>query len=227
MMPNVVMRKLDDDLTHAIRFDGRVMISGERGTGKKFAARFIHQRSRRATAAFVIANRRNFGEPPSEPSSDAAHPFKDGLLTTARNGTLLIEGIETLTGPMQLQLLQFLEHGPTNGSPRLMTAAATDVFERVRSDDFRDDLFYRLNVLHLVLPALRGRPEDILFLFHHFLACSAKPDVPVCSPAVLQRLVDYSWPGNVQELKAVAESLAVKDLPRRVESDDLPSHIPG
>jgi two-component system response regulator AtoC len=222
------MRKLESDMACAIQFDATVMISGERGAGKKFVARLIHQRSRRGAAAFVVANFQDVAESlcQFEPGSGSAQAFRHRLLKTVNNGTLLIDEIQQIPSPMQLQLLQFIESETTNDSDlRLMTATSTDVFERVQSNQFRTDLFYRLNVLHLNIPALRDRPEDIPILFHRYLAPSAGADVPRLSAAAVQRLVAYSWPGNVQELKAVAETLAAQDLPRLVEADDLPSHM--
>lgn len=222
------MRKLEHGIACAIQSDARVMISGESGAGKKFVAHLIHQRSRRGPAPFVIANCQDIAEslPQSRPGSESAQPFKHGPLKTADNGTLLIDEIQKIPVPMQLQLLQFIESEMTNGSDlRLMTATSTDVFECVRSNQFRDDLFYRLSVIHLIIPALRDRPEDIPILFHHYLSFYARADVRRLSAAALQRLVAYPWPGNVQELKATAETLAVQDLPRLVEPDDLPSHI--
>ena len=126
---------------------------------------------------------------------------------------------------MQLQLQQFLESGLPSGSPRLMTTTGAHLFESVRSNTLGTDLFYRLNIIRLLIPALRERRDDIPALFTHYLAHYAKGNVPRLSPAALQRLVDYAWPGNVQELKAVAEALAVKGLPRLIEPDDLPSDI--
>ena len=221
------MRKLENDMACAIQFDARVLISGERGAGKKFVARFIHQRSRRGRAPFVIANCRDVVEslPQSRPGPESAQAFKRGLLKSD-NGTLLIDDIQNVPAPVQLQLLQFIESEMTSGSDlRLMTAASTDVFDCVRSDQFRGDLFYRLNVIHLVIPALRERPEDIPILFHHYLSFYASAGVPRLSAAALRQLVAYPWPGNVEELKAAAETVAVQDLPRPVEPDDLPSHI--
>lgn len=225
---SAIMRQLEDEVACAIQFDARVMISGERGTGKKSVAHLIHQRSRRGAAPFVIANCQGIAEslPQSSSDSEATQRFEHGLLKTADNGTLLIDDIQKIPVPMQLQLLQFTESEMTNGSDlRLMTAASSDVFEHVRSNQFRDDLFYRLNVIHLIVPALRDRPEDIPILFHYYLSFYAKAQVPRLSPAALQRLVAYPWPGNVTELKAAAETLAVQDLPRLVEPDDLPSPI--
>jgi two-component system, NtrC family, nitrogen regulation response regulator GlnG len=209
MMNHTAIRTLEDEIACAIQFDGRVMISGERGTRKKFVAHLIHQRSRRRTAPFVIASRRDFGESVSQ----------------AQNGTLLIDGIDQLTVPMQRQLQQFLETGMTHGTPRLMTTTGPDMIERVRSGTFGSDLFYRLNIVRLLIPALRDHAEDIPILLKHYLSSYAKTNIPRLSPAASQRLVEYGWPGNIQELKAVAETLAVKDLRRPLEVDDLPCEI--
>ena len=209
MTNRTAIHRLEDEIACAIHFDGRVMISGERGTGKKLVAHLIHQRSHRRTAPFVIASHRGFAE----------------SVPQAQNGTLLIDGIEDLTVPMQLQLQQFLESGMTTGSPRLMTATGPHMFERVRSDTFGTDLFYRLNIIRLLIPALREHPEDIPILLEHYLSSYAKTNILRLSPAALQRLVEYAWPGNVQELKTVAETLAAKDLPRLIEPEDLPPHI--
>ena len=208
-MNRTAIRKLEDEIACAIQFDGRVMISGERGTGKKFVAHLIHHRSHRRTAPFVVATHRGFAE----------------SLPQARHGTLLIDGVENLTVPMQMRLLQFLESGMTDGSPRLMTATGPDMFERVQSETFHTDLFYRLNIIRLCIPALREHPEDIPILLEHYLLACAGTNLPRLSPRALQRLVEYAWPGNVQELKGVAEALAAKDLPRLIERDDLPPHI--
>ena len=225
---NAAMRELEVDIACAIQSDATVMITGESGVGKRFVAHLIHQRSRRRLAPFVIANCQDIAEslPQSGPGSESAQPFKHGPLKTVDNGTLLIDEIQKIPMRMQLQLLKFIEREMTNGSDlRLMTATSTDVFERVRSNQFRNDLFYRLNVIHLVIPALRDRPEDIPILFHDYLALYARADVPRLSAAASQRLVAYPWPGNVQELKAAAETLTAQDLPQLVEPDDLPSHI--
>ena len=149
MMNRTATRTLEDEIACASHFDGRVMISGERGTGKKFVAHLIHQQSHRRTAPFVIASHRGFAE----------------SVPQAQQGTLLIDGIEELTVPMQLQLLQFLESGTTNGSPRLMTATVPDMFDRVRSDTFSADFFYRLDIRPCAHPcaprACRGHFDPV------------------------------------------------------------------
>jgi two-component system response regulator AtoC len=225
---SAAMRKLEHDIACAIQFDASVMISGKSGTGKKFVAQLIHQRSARGQAPFIIANCQDIMESVLHDrlGSGSADQFKHGLLKTADNGTLLIEEIDKIPVPMQPQLLQFLESGMKNGSDvRLITATTADLLKRVRSNQFRDDLFYRLNVIHLIIPALRDRPEDIPILFRHYLSFYARAEVPRLSTAAWDRLVAYPWPGNVQELKAVTEKVAAQDLSRLVEPDDLPSHI--
>lgn len=222
------MRELERDIACAIRFDGRVMISGERGAGKKFVARLIHQQCARSQAPLVIANCRDIMGSvfPDGIGSCSADQFKHGLLKTAANRTLLIDEIDTIPESMQLHLLSLLESELKDGSDlRLMTATRTDLLARVRSHQFSDDLFYRLNRIHLVIPALRDRVDDIPILFHHYLSCYGRAEVPRLSTATWDRLAAYAWPGNVQELQAVTRNLAVQELPRLAEPDDLPSHI--
>jgi DNA-binding NtrC family response regulator len=225
---SAAMRKLEHDIACAIQFDASLMISGESGAGKKFTAQLIHQRSARRQAPFIIANCQDIVESFLRDSlgSGSVDQFNQGILKAAGNGTLLIDEIDKIPVPMQPQLLQLLESGMNSGSDlRLMTATRTDLFACVRSDQFRDDLFYRLNLIHLVIPALRDRPEDIPILFRRYLSFYARADVPRLSTAAWDRLVAYPWPGNVRELKAVTEKLAAQDRPRFVEPDDLPCHI--
>jgi DNA-binding NtrC family response regulator len=201
-----IMRPLEDDMACAIQSDSNVLISGESGAGKKFVAQAIHQRSRRRSAPFVIAN------------------WPACFSNAAGNGTLLIDDIEKITPRLQLELLRFTDRDSTNPCElRLMTVASTDVFARVQINQFRSDLFYRLNVMHLKIPALRDRPEDIPILFHHYLRGYARAHLPRLSSAATQRLVAYAWPGNVSELKTTARALAQQDLARLIEPNDLPS----
>jgi DNA-binding NtrC family response regulator len=222
------MRTLEKDLACAIRSDSSVLLSGERGAGKKFVARAIHQRSHRRSTAFVIARCQDFAASLTEPGtgSETAFPFTRGLSTLETQGTLLIDAIQESAEPLQRQLLQFIAEEKTIGSDlRIMTTTSVDLFERVRSNQFRSDLFYHLNVVHLLVPALRDRPEDIPILFDHYLPLYARAHTPRLSAAACQWLVAYPWPGNVAELKAAAETMAVQDLARPIELGDLPSHV--
>jgi DNA-binding NtrC family response regulator len=229
------MRELEDDITCAIQSDVTVMITGEDGVGRKFVAQLIHQRSRRGPAPFVRANCTDVVESFLQSSalhgqfaSESADQFDKGPLKTANNGTLLIEEIDNITLPMQSQLMRFIESRVKNGwNVRLVSATSTAFFERVRSNQFRDDLFYRLNVIHLTIPALRNRPEDIPILVRHYLSLYRRGEITRLSIGAWRRLVAYPWPGNVPELKALAGKLAAQDLRRLVEPDDLPPEIGG
>jgi two-component system NtrC family response regulator len=219
------MRALADDMACAVQCDSSVMISGESGAGKKFVAQTIHQRSRRRAAPFVVAHWPHTTEPriASSPGLETVRSLDEGVWEPTGYGTLFIDEIQKITPILQLELLRFTESGTTKRREvRLMTAASPDVFARVRVNQFRSDLFYRLNVMHLKVPALRDRAEDIPILFDYYLGVYAGKRTPRLSTAALQRLVAYTWPGNVSELKVVAERLARQDMPRRIEPNDLP-----
>jgi DNA-binding NtrC family response regulator len=221
------MRALADDMACAVRGDSSVMISGERGAGKKFVAQTIHQRSRRRSAPFVVAHWPNPTEPCAASTGlDTIPPFEEGVWKPTGNGTLFIDEIQRITPMLQLELLRFTESGTTaRRDVRLMTAASPDVFACVQVNQFRSDLFYRLNVMHLKVPALRDRAEDIPILFDHYLGVYATARPRRLSTAALQRLIDYPWPGNVAELKSVAEGLARQDVRRHIEPNDLPLEL--
>jgi DNA-binding NtrC family response regulator len=224
---SAAMRRLEHDVACAVQFDASVMISGERGVGKKFVAQLIHQRSARGLAPFIIARCQDVVQSvvDGRRGSGAVDQFKQRLLSAGDNGTLLIEGIDQIPVLDPSQLLQFLVRGlKTVSNLRLMTATRTDLFARLRSN-FSDDLLYRLNGIHVVVPALRDRLEDIPILFRHYLSLYARAEAPRLSTAAWDRLAAYPWPGNVQELKAVTEHVAVQGLTRLVEPHDLPPHI--
>jgi DNA-binding NtrC family response regulator len=123
----------------------------------------------------------------------------------------------------QQRLMHFIDTERTSGDGRrVMTVASGDLFSRVHAHEFRSDLFYRLNVIHLRVPALRDRPEDIPILFQHYLSSYGPIRVPRLSPTAAQHLVAYPWPGNLPELQAIARNLAEQNLERRIESEDLP-----
>ncbi len=202
------MYKLEDDLRSASQIDARVMMTGESGVGKSFAANLIHQLSPRRRAPFVVVN-----------GADAV----EGLLQTARGGTLLFQDIENIPQAGQVELLQLLDRAAApETNVRLMSATNVHLFERVQRGEFREDLFYRLNVIHLIIPPLRERPEDIPLMFQHYLALHARAEAPRLSNAARQRLVEYSWPGNVRELKAITKNLSAQNLPDVLEPEHLP-----
>jgi two-component system response regulator AtoC len=225
---SAAMRTLAVDMAFAIDSDSSVMISGEDGAGRKVVARAVHERSRRASAPFVIAHWGDSAEPSveSERDSDPADLFTDSLFQPAGRGTLLIDDIEAMPSTLQQRLMHFIETERTSGDGRrVMTVASGDLFSRVRAHEFSSDLFYRLNVIHLRVPALRDRPQDIPILFQHYLSSHATTRVPGLSPAAEQQIIAYPWPGNLPELQAIARSLAEQNLERRIESEDLPFAI--
>ncbi|MEW8375685.1 MAG: sigma-54 dependent transcriptional regulator [Candidatus Thiodiazotropha sp.] len=201
-----------------------VLIEGESGTGKELAARAIHEISGRS-GSFVPVNcgamtaelleSELFGH--VKGAFTGAHLSRDGLFTYANCGTLFLDEIGEMPLSMQAHLLRALEErtirpvGSNREVPvdvRIIAASNRDLEQEVRSGDFREDLYYRLNVLSLRIPALRERKEDIPLLVKHFVeTLSAELGItpPQMGEADLVRLLDYDWPGNVRELKNVIE----------------------
>lgn len=201
-----------------------VLIEGESGTGKELAARAIHEMSGRS-GSFVPVNcgamtaelleSELFGH--VKGAFTGAHLSRDGLFTYANGGTLFLDEIGEMPLSMQAHLLRALEErtirpvGSNREVPvdvRIIAASNRDLEQEVRSGDFREDLYYRLNVLSLRIPALRERKEDIPLLVKHFVeTLSAELGItpPQMGEADLVRLLDYDWPGNVRELKNVIE----------------------
>ncbi|HEX7317129.1 MAG TPA: sigma-54 dependent transcriptional regulator [Pyrinomonadaceae bacterium] len=207
------------------RCDASVLISGETGTGKEVCARAIHYLSPRSAKAFVPVNcgaiplelveNELFGhERGAYTGASSAQP---GLIQEAAGGTLFLDEIDSLPLPAQVKLLRFLqekEYRPL-GSTRIckadvrVIAASNQDFEAaVKEGKLRRDLYYRLNVMPLVLPPLRERPEDISLLARHFVnkyAAEFNKEVKHLSPGALRRLQLYDWPGNVRELEHTVE----------------------
>ena len=207
------------------RTDGRVLITGATGTGKELCARAIHYLSPRAGQPFVPVN---CGAIPVElvenelfghergAYTGAAHA-QHGLIHEARGGTLFLDEIDCLPLMAQTKLLRFLqdhEYRPLGSARvrradvRVIAASNVDLEEAVREGRVRRDLYYRLNIIQLVLPPLRERREDIPLLARHFLAeYAAEFDRPAAaiSPDAMQALVSYDWPGNVRELEHTIE----------------------
>ena len=221
------MRDLEADIVCALRGDLNVMISGEDGVGKTSVAHRIHRESRRAPGPLVVAR--------SPEVLDAVHNFDRALLEAAPNGTVLLENPERMSLPVQSRLLQFIEPRTIRDGAgrrfvhsnrvRFITVTSQNLFELVERHLLCESLFYRLNVIHLIIPSLRDRPEDITVLLRHFLSLSPRARVPRLSTEAWQRLVTYAWPGNLRELRAVAETLASRELPRLLGPDDLPPDI--
>lgn len=233
--------------------DAPVLICGETGTGKELVAHTLHARGPRKTAPFVafdcaafpepVIDVELFGEASSQahpPSASArvstTRPLRQGALRNAEGGTLLLANIASLPLPTQGKLLRVLEEGllpKSSGEPspinvRLACSTAVDLRPLVAGAKFRDDLFYRVNVLDLLVPPLRERRPDMPLLVAHFLRRFCPGRVP---PGIGQRaweaLTDYAWPGNVRELAHAIERAVVLARGGEIDVEHLPDDVVG
>ncbi len=227
------------------RHPSTVLVTGESGTGKELIARFIHAGSPRAEASLVAVNCGAIPENllESELFGHAKGAFtgatseRRGLFEEADGGTLFLDEIGELPPPLQVKLLRALQEGEVRRvgdntdrpvDVRLIAATARDLEADVASGRFRADLFYRINVVHLTLPALRDRREDIPELVRHFIQLYARRlglSVTGVSPAAMRLLMDYAWPGNVRELENVIERSLVMAEGTQVEIEQLPDPV--
>ena len=208
--------------------DSTVLITGESGTGKEVTANVIHQNSRRRHRPFVAVSCALFSETLIESelfghergAFTGAIKDRPGRFELADGGTIFLDDIDDVPLSMQVKLLRVLQNrtverlGGTHTVPvnvRVLAGTKHDLKRLVAEGKFREDLYYRLNVLSVTLPPLRERPEDIPVLIEHFLKRyfrSRTEDVPAISPAVNEAFVRYPWPGNVRELENACERIA-------------------
>src|SRR5476649_1170784 len=214
------LRSIDEEIRQAARSDAKVLLTGESGVGKEVVAQLLHQYSPRVTRPFVAMN--CAGVPDSLLESElfghmrgsftGAYRDKPGLLEQAHGGTMFMDEVGEMSLRMQALLLRFLEDGDiyrvgaerktSTVNVRVVAATNRVLLDRIAAGAFREDLYYRLNVIHVVIPPLRERRADIEPLLQHFLRQFAEkyqtpePQVP---PAVVAALVAYDWPGNVRE----------------------------
>ena len=250
-----VICDLKAELERVASSDAKVLITGESGSGKEVVAQAIHAASPRAAEAFVPVNCAGIPETLLESelfghvrgSFTGAYRDKPGKLETADHGTILLDEIGEMTLRMQSLLLRYLETGEVQrvGAERLAMAtnvrviAATNksLSEMIRKGQFREDLFYRLNVIHIIVPPLKDRREDIPLLIEHFLRSYTRPQInshggvnrnsphsPVLavSPEAVVAMTRYAWPGNVREVENVVERLVVTGRREVVQLSDLP-----
>jgi transcriptional regulator with PAS, ATPase and Fis domain len=225
-----------------------VLITGESGTGKEVVARAVHRQSPRANAAFVAVNCGAIPEALLESelfghargAFTGAHQAKIGRIALAEGGTLFLDEIGELPLALQVKLLRVLqchEYSPI-GENRLLKAdvrivAATNVQleNAVQAGAFREDLYYRLNVIHLALPPLRERPEDVALLAQHFFIKAreklGRHKVLGITRAAAQLLTEYPWPGNVRELENTLERAMLLCVGSMIEPKDLPQRVLG
>ena len=236
---------LEQEIDRVARSDAKVLITGESGVGKEIVARAIHSRGPRAGHVFAPVNCAGLPETLLESelfghvkgSFTGAYRDKPGKLETAHMGTIFLDEVGEMTLRMQGLLLRFLETGEiqkvgADGSGRIVNVrviAATnrDLREMIKQGTFREDLFYRLNVIHIVVPPLRDRREDIPVLANEFLAqfSGSRGHITAISPEAMKALSEYSWPGNVRELENVIERLVVTVSGPTIEIEHLSSEI--
>ncbi|MBW2061454.1 MAG: sigma-54-dependent Fis family transcriptional regulator [Deltaproteobacteria bacterium] len=222
-----------------------VLITGESGTGKDLVARAIHEAGSQAEKPFVPVNCGAIPEKllESEFFGHVRGAFTDavqdrvGLFQEADGGTLFLDEVGELPLSLQVKLLRAIQEQeirpvgastPIQVDVRIVAATARNLSREVEAGQFREDLYYRLNVLPLFIPPLRERPEDIPLLLDHFLvAQSARMgrERPEISPEAAEALFDYSWPGNVRELENLVERILILSPHSRLEKEDVPSHI--
>ena len=220
-----------------------VLITGESGTGKELVARAIHYQSKRASSRFVAVNCGGIPEGLLESelfghlkgSFTGATETRAGFFQTADGGTIFLDEIGETSLAFQVRLLRVLESGevlmvgsstPQPLDVRIIAATNKDLEALVKKEQFRDDLFYRINVIPIAVPPLRQRDDDILILARHFATKYAeqfgKP-IPRFSDAAIQMLRTYDWPGNVRELQNVIQRLIVMTDDEVVDISDLPA----
>jgi len=240
------MIDLKQEIERVARSDAKVLVTGESGVGKELVAQAIHTFSTRAQRAFVAVNCAGIPETLLESelfghvkgSFTGAYRDKQGKLELADRGTIFLDEIGEMTLRMQGLLLRFLETGELQkvGTDRVLgrvdvrVIAATNrnLRDMIDQGTFREDLFYRLNVIHLLVPPLRSRPEDIPSLIEYFLRYFTRTDLYVVkdiSPEAFSLLRSYSWPGNVRELENVIERLVVTGRLPTVRAEDLPPEV--
>ena len=222
-----------------------VLITGESGTGKELIARALHTQSGRSTGPFVAIN---CGAIPSElleselfgyekGAFTGAHSSKKGLVEQADGGTLFLDEISELLPRLQVKLLRVLQERELQRvggdraikvDVRVIAATNADLTERIRSGDFRSDLYYRLNVVSVRIPPLRERVDDILPLAHHFLRKHDGPQritgLHTVTAEIMRR---YRWPGNVRELENAIERATLLAKGEEIAPSDLPPELSG
>src|SRR5262245_38564827 len=237
---------LQQEIERVARSDVKVLITGESGVGKEIVANSIHALSARASMVFAPVNCAGLPETLLESelfghvkgSFTGAYRDKPGKLESAHNGTVFLDEIGEMTLRMQGLFLRFLETGElqkvgSDGSERrvnvrVIAATNRNLRDMIGQGTFREDLFYRLNVIHVVVPPLRDRREDIPLLIDYFLKRFRglmDSRIGDLSPAAMKALTDYNWPGNVRELENVIERLVVTVQRETIDFDDLPGEL--
>ncbi len=239
------MQQIFDLVTQVGPTRSTIMIHGESGTGKELVAKAVHAASTRAEAPFVAVNCGNI--PPDLLESEifghvrgaytGATSSKKGLFEVADGGTLFLDEVATISLEIQAKLLRVIQErefrrlgGLENikVDVRILAATNVDLMKCVREGTFREDLYYRLNVIAIKLPALRERSEDIPLLVEHFIRKFAEEngrEQCILEPAAMKVLMDYDWPGNVRELENVIERAVVLSSGKVITEDLFPKNL--
>ena len=240
------LRVVQQEVEYAARSDAKVLITGASGVGKEVVAHLIHARSRRRHAPMLTINcaampdtlleSELFGH--ARGSFTDAYRDKRGLFEAANGGTVFMDEVGEMSLRMQALLLRFLETGEiqrvgedrhrVSANVRVIAATNRRLPERIQAGEFREDLYYRLNVIHITIPPLRERKDDVEPLLDHFFRIfSAEHGVPLpaVSPEAAAALERYDWPGNVRELRNIAERLTCRRPGGVIGTDDLPAEV--
>lgn len=240
-----VMHRLADQIRRIADSEAAVLITGESGTGKELGAAAIHRLSRRADRPFVAVNcaampmalleSELFGH--VKGAFTDAHIDREGLFFQADGGTIFLDELGEMPAAMQAKLLRALEQGsarPIGAASersfdvRILTATNRDLESMIEAGTFREDLYYRINVVQIEMPPLRSRGTDVLLIAQHFVdqfsSAANKPVAGVSEPAA-GKLMDYDWPGNVRELRNAMQRAVALTRYDRIGVDDLPEKI--
>ena len=236
------MKKIYKDIVKASRLKTTILLNGETGTGKELVARAIHYSSKEASAPFITVNCGGIPESLLESelfgylkgSFTGANESRGGFFQAADGGSIFLDEIHNTTRSMQAKLLRVLQEKEINmiGSKvpqkvdlRIIAAANVDLFQLVKKGQFREDLYYRLNIIPILIPPLRERQGDVSLLTHFFVekyvkeAAIKKPDL---SDSLMKALNAYDWPGNVRELENIVQRLVVMNDGEQIDVTDLP-----
>ena len=240
------MRRVHEMITMVAQSDAPTMITGESGTGKEVVARLIHAGSARRDKPFVAVNCGALAENLIEAelfghergAFTGAVKKRDGRFKAADGGTLLLDEVAELPLAAQTKLLRVLQEGvveplgtntPVRVDVRIVSATHRNLVERIKTGQFREDLFYRINVIEVPLPPLRERRGDLPLLLRHFIQLFTRPGalVPTVSAAAWAALVQYPFPGNVRELSHAVEHAMVLSGGREIDLAHLPPSVIG
>ncbi|MBI3794781.1 MAG: sigma 54-interacting transcriptional regulator [Nitrospinae bacterium] len=242
-----IMKKIISDCSKVAHSTATALITGGSGTGKELIARFIHNSSPRKSAPYITVNCGALPETLLESelfgyekgAFTGAYGQKTGLFEAADKGTIFLDEIGETSLGMQVKLLRVLQEGTITRvggtraikvDVRVIAATNRDIEERVQEKDFRDDLYYRLNVVRIKLPTLSERKEDIPSLAKHFLekfqmTSGSGRKVEGISPEAMEVLVNYDWPGNIRQLENVIELAVIMGATKDIKPADLPREV--